>query len=136
MKYFQITENRNLPDIDQYAPFKAVIVSEEPVDPARQNEISGWLIESGMKYAMVCGEDCQSWADSIRQANLEKVSIDNMQPEEFVMITRHQHERLRQVFWHAKKHARHTHVELNNTLVIHLGSQDRSLEYISIFDKA
>ena len=52
------------------------------------------------------------------------------------MITPHHGERLRGVFWHAKKFARHTHVDLQHLLVIHLGEQNRSTEYVSIFDKA
>ena len=85
---------------------------------------------------MVCGADCQAWVDAIRAANLRLVDIDDLAPEQWVMITPHHGERLRGVFWHAKKFARHTHVDLQHLLVIHLGEQNRSTEYVSIFDKA
>ena len=136
MKYFQINEQSDLPNIDQYAPFKAVLAIEETVNEARQTEIAKWLVEAGGKYLMVCGENCKSWETPIRQANLNKVDIKHMRPEDFVMITTHEHEKLRQVFWHAQKQAYHSHVKFDNILTIHLGSKNRSVEYFSVFDKA
>jgi hypothetical protein len=136
MEYFQLTENNGLPGIGQFAPFRAVLANEDGVSLSRQLEISAWLVDSGCRYAMICGSECQSWEDSIRQANLGRVHLDEMRPEEFVMILQHQRERLRQVFWHAKKHARHTHVKIQNTLVIHVGGQNRSVEYHAMYDKA
>jgi len=136
MEYIQLTEQNDLPGIGHLAPFKVVLAIEDTVSDSRQSEISSWLVETGGKYVMICGKDCESWEQSIRQANLEQVDIDNMRPEEFVMITTHAHERLRNVLWHAKKHARHSHVKFNNTLTIHIGSQNRSVEYLSMFEKA
>ena len=136
MEYIQLTEQNDLPGIGQLAPFKVVLAIEDTVSDSRQSEISSWLVEMGGKYVMICGKDCESWEQSIRQANLDRVDIENMRPEEFVMITTHAHERLRNVFWHAKKHARHSHVKFNNILTIHIGSRNRSVEYLSMFEKA
>lgn len=136
MEYFQLTENSELPGIAQFAPFKAVIAIEKPVSRARQIKISSWLVQAGGKYIMVCGENCDSWEQTIRQSNLEQVDLDNMKPEQFVMITVHRHERLRNVFWHAKKHAHHSHVKFDYMLTIHIGNQNRSVEYQSMFSKA
>ena len=136
MKYFQINEQSDLPDIDQYVPFKAVLAIEETVSEARQTEIANWLVDMGGKYVMVCGENCKSWESPIRQANLDKVELEHMRPEDFVMITIHENEKLRHVFWHAQKQAYHSHVKFDNILAIHLGSKNRSVEYFSIFDKA
>ena len=136
MEYFQLTEQNDLPGIGHLAPFKVVLAIEDTVDRSRQNEVSNWLVEMGGKYVMICGSHCKSWEESIRQANLDQVDIENMGPQEFVMITTHEHERLRNVFWHAKKHARHTHVKFNNILTIHIGSQNRSVEYLAMFEKA
>ena len=136
MEYFQLTEHSDLPGIGQFAPFKVVLAIGDSVSRSRQNEISNWLVEMGGKYVMICGSDCKSWEQSIRQANLGQVDIEDMGPREFVMITTHEHERLRNVFWHAKKHARHTHIKLNNMLAIHIGNRNRSVEYLSMFEKA
>jgi hypothetical protein len=136
MAYFQLTEHKDLPGIEYFAPFKVVLAVEDTIDRARQNEISNWLVEMGGKYVMICGSHCKSWEQSIRQANLDQADIENMGPQEFVMITTHEHERLRNVFWHAKKHARHTHDKSNTILAIHIGSQNRSVEYLAMFEKA
>jgi hypothetical protein len=136
IEYIQLTEHSDLPGIGHFAPFKVVLAIEDTVSSDRQQEISRWLVEMGGKYVMVCGSGCASWEEIIRQANLEQVDIEHMKPEEFVMITTHQHERLRTVFWHAKKHAHHSHVKFNNTLAIHIGSQNRSVEYLAMFRKA
>ena len=136
MNYIQVTSTGELPGIEKFAPFKAVLAVEDDPDTVRRASICDWLVQSGALYIMVQAPDCDAWRDAIRKANTDLVSIDDMTEKEFVMITMHPRERLRNVFWHAKKHARHTHVELNNLLVIHLGEQNRSMEYISLFDKA
>ena len=135
MEYFQLTENSDLPDIERFAPFKVVLAIENPTSRDRQLEISNWLVRTGGKYVMICGEDSESWEQTIRQSNLDQVDLDHMQPEEFVMITVHRHERLRNVFWHAKKHARHSHVKFDHILTIHIGNRNRSVEYQSMFGK-
>jgi hypothetical protein len=136
MQYFQIDENGDLPTIGHFAPFKAVVAIEAEVSDARRAEVCRWLVGAGVRYVMLCGVDCETWSSPIRQANLDQVDLQDMQPEQFVMITIHGREKLRGVFWHAKKHAHHTHVEIDNILTIHIGSQNRSLEYSTIFDKA
>ncbi len=136
MEYFQLSEHNDLPDIGHFAPFKVVLAIEDTVSSARQHEVSNWLIKMGGKYVMICGSNCASWEESIRQANLDQVDIEHMKPQEFVMITTHQHERLRNVFWHAKKHARHSHVKFSDILTIHIGNQNRSVEYLAMLSKA
>jgi len=136
MEYIQLTENSLLPEIGHLAPFKTILAIEDRVSPERQKQVSDWLVGAGGLCIMVCGTDCQSWQDSLRQANLDQVDIEVMKPEEFVMITTHEHERLRNTFWHAKKVARHTHVDIRNILTVHIAAQNRSVEYHSIFDKA
>ena len=56
-------------------------------------------------------------------------------PEQFVMITTHPHERLRGVFRQARKYARHTHVEIENILTIHVARRNREVEYHNLFNK-
>jgi hypothetical protein len=136
MEYFQLIEGGTLPSVEHFAPFKAVLAIEDPISPARQQEVSDWLVEMGCKYVMVCGNDGDSWQETIRRANLEQVSLDDMQPADFVMITPHPHEKLRNVFWHASKVARHSHVKMENILTFHFAEKNRSVEYHAIFDKA
>jgi len=133
MEYIQLREHGDLPEITHRAPFKAVLAVEDTVSRERQREISDWLVAMGGKYLMICGKDCESWQDAIRRANLEQVPIDDMQPQQFVMITMHAHEKLRGVFRYAKKHAKHTHVKLDNLLTVHVANRNREVEYHNLF---
>jgi len=135
MEYIQLREYGELPEIDNRAPFKAVLAVEDTVSDERRREIADWLVAMGGLYMMICGRDCAGWQDSIRRANLARVAIDDMQPQQFVMITMHVHEKLRAVFRYAKSHARHTHVKIDNLLTIHVANRNREVEYRNLFAK-
>ena len=135
MEYIQLGENSILPQIDNLAPFKAVLAIEDPVSRERQRQVSEWLVEMGGMYVMICGSDCESWQQSIRKANLERIPLEQIRPEQFVMLTVHMHEPLRSVFRHAKKYARHTDVELHNIVTVHISQQNREVDYHSQFNK-
>ena len=135
MKYIQLNEHGELPRIGDLAPFKVVLAVEDPVSPQRQRSVSEWLVDMGGVYVMICGSDCDSWQESIRRANLERFPLESMQPEEFVMLTIHPHERLRAIFRYAKKFARHTHVETDNLVTVHLSCHNREVEYQNLFAK-
>ncbi|HKJ53015.1 MAG TPA: hypothetical protein VKB27_16090 [Gammaproteobacteria bacterium] len=135
MEYIQLGEQGELPGIDGLAPFKAVLAIEDIVSRERRHQVSRWLVEMGGIYVMICGSDCDAWQDSIRKANLEQVPLKEMQPQQFVMITTHLHERLRSVFHHARKFARHTHVEADNILTVHVANRNREVEYHNLFNK-
>lgn len=135
MEYIQVREYGDLPGIIRGAPFKAVLAIEDQVSRERQREISDWLVAKGCLYAMVCGQDCESWQDSIRQANLDRVPIEDMQPQQFVMITMHIYEKLRVVYRFAKKHAHHTHVKIDHMLTIHVSNRNREVEYHNLFNR-
>ena len=135
MEYIRLGEQGALPPIGNLAPFKAVLAIEDPVSGDRQRQVSEWLVEMGGMYVMICGANCDSWRDSIRRANLEQVPLEEIRPEQFVMITIHAHERLRSVFRHAKKYARHTDVDLHNIVTVHVSRQDREVDYHNQFNK-
>ncbi len=135
MKYICLGNTGELPDLSQYSPFKVLLSVDQPVSAIRQQEISDWLVAMGAMHVTVRGENCTEWKDAIRQANLDSVSLDDMQPEQFVMITIHPYENLRSIFKQISKHARHTHVELNFTVIVHLSSHSSETEYQSIFSR-
>ena len=135
MEYIQIGENGGLPQISNLAPFKAVLAIEDTVSRERRQQVSDWLVGMGCMYVMICGSDCESWQQSIRDANLERIPLERIRPEQFVMITVHLHERLRSVFRHAKKYARHTEVELRSIVTVHVSRQNREVDYHNQFNK-
>ena len=141
MKYYQINENSSLPVLDQFAPFKVVLALEIDCSETRKLSIAEWLVSSGCRYVMVCGEDHESWKAVIRKVNLAffdigQHNIENLQSSDFIMVTPHVHEKLRSVFWHAKKVARHPDVKMEQVVTIHIANQNRSVEYLAMYEKA
>ena len=47
MLYLRINEQGELPALEHLHPFKCLVVISEVVSPARQEEISYWLVKSG-----------------------------------------------------------------------------------------
>ena len=136
MRYINIHRLTELPDISSLAPFKAVITIDEPVTQERQEEISAWLVNMGCRYVMTRGENCNSWSQSVRKANLEVFDLDTMSAQDFVMTTGHRYESLKAIFWYAKKYAKHPEITFKECVVLHLASGERSNEYRSIFHRA
>ena len=134
MKYIQLTINSEPPDISGCAPFKAILVIENQVSEQQKEQICEWLVNMGGLYIIICSSETQSWKNSIRQANLSQLDIKAMSPDNFVMISEHKDEQIRYVFWHAKKHAKHTHVNLINTVVVHVSDVNRGIAFSSIFN--
>ena len=91
----QFRSSTELPDVSHHSPFKAVICIEDAPSAERRSEICEWLVAMGCRYVVACGEDCDSWRDSVRQANLAIHDIDTMDDRDFVMATTHPHESLR-----------------------------------------
>lgn len=136
MRYINIQRLTELPDISSLAPFKAVISTEAPTDRQRQKEISTWLVRMGCRYVISRGENCESWCQSVRQANLAAFDIDNMHARDFVMTTVHRRESLKAVFWFAKKAAKHPEVDLVRCVVLHVANGNRMAEYQAVYQRA
>ena len=125
-----------MPEVSDLKPFKAIVVIEDR--PARQwqNQASRWLVDSGCLYMMAWGEDCNSWDDSVDWAHLEKFDYGDSPDNEFVMTTWHEDGTLLEVFEFAKVDACHPTVALDNTLVLHIGSDDKQAKFKELFDQA
>ena len=133
MKYLRIHRLTELPDLSGLAPFKAVLSIEEPVSNERQQEICAWLVGMGCRYVMVHGQMCRSWCDAVRRANLTAFDIHGMTAGDFVMVVDHQSESLKAVFWYARKFATHPEYNLKECVIVHIGADDRSSEYESLY---
>lgn len=136
LKYLRITNEGTLPDINRLKPFKSVVVVETNISSDRQAEISRWLVGSGCLYMMAWGRECSSWDDSVDFANLEEFSYGEIPDDAFVMTTWHESEPLEEVFWFAKNSAFHPSIELDNTLILHLGENDKGEEFKKQFKNA
>jgi len=135
-RYFRISEQLPLPSVEAFRPYRAVIVLDGPYSNKWQSEVSRWLVDSGCLYMMAWGQNCSSWDDSVDCAQIEKFLPDEAPDEEFVMTTWHDDETLESVFWFAQFCAHHGDVELKNTLVVHVGLDDREAEFAALFQQS
>jgi len=136
LQYMHMRDGTDLPDVSASAPFKALIVADRPVTTHRRTEICTWLVEMGCRYVVTYGESCESWSDSVRQANLEAFNLETMNARDFVMTTSHATEPIRWVLWYAKKMARHPENIFKDLVVIHFADENRSGEFEVMYRRA
>ena len=136
MEYLQLQNNDLLPNINNMRPFKCVLVSEAPVSQEWQTKVSEWLVNSGCLYMLAWGNNCSSWDDSVDVANLEKFEYQEIPAESFVMTTWHENESLSEVFEFCKKSAMHEVENLENTLLLHISTENKFEVLISEYESA
>lgn len=135
-RYLSLCPGGPIPGLDDFSPFKAVLIIEADVESEWQSAVSRWLADSGCRYMMAWGAACSSWDDSVDEANLEQFDHGEIPEDEFIMTTWHDDESLEDVLRFAKTVARHPAVELHNTLFLHVGADDREDEIIALFAAA
>jgi hypothetical protein len=133
VEYLRILEGEPLPDVREYAPFRAVVVIDAAFSQAWQAEVSAWLVESGCLYMMAWGSDCSSWDESVDYANRDQFDDGEIPDEHFVMTTWHDGQTLDDVFWQAQFASTHGTILLGQTLIIHIAPSDRSDEMFARF---
>jgi hypothetical protein len=133
LRYLQSVPSYILPDLSFSHTFKAVVISEAILTTTRQAEISEWLVLSGCLYMMAWGEECRAWQDAVNLANLKAYEFAQIPDDQLVITTSHPDEQLQNVFWFCKHTAMHPCHDLDNTVLLHLGEQNRETEYTDEF---
>lgn len=100
--YIHISNDAPLPDIQEYKPFKAVVIIEELVAGYYELRVSRWLVDQGCLCMHAWGLKCTEWDDSVDHANLEKFYYKDIPDEARVMTTWHENQTLKEVFRFAK----------------------------------
>lgn len=106
--YIQINPNIKLPIIDEFNPFKAILVIDQEYSDKWQVAVSEWLVTSRCKYMFACGLSCSSWHDD---------------------------EPLTEVFEFAKI-VRHENYELSKTFIIHISNSSNKKSPIAEYEHA
>ena len=138
LKYLQINDKDNLPELIDFNPFTAVVLVEEEVTVDWQAKVSEWLVASGCLYMMAWGKECSSWDDSVDWANIEKFDFSDIPDEFFVMTTWHENESVEEVFWFAKNCTYHDYLdtENHNALILHISSENKEKELVYLYENA
>jgi hypothetical protein len=82
------------------------------------------------------GRECESWHDSVDEANLERFDYEDFPEEELVMTTWHEDEDLEEVFWFSKNCAKHPVLTLRETLIIHVSEVEKRNELEGLYANA
>lgn len=133
--YVRISEQEDLPTIDEGRPFRAVVILDDEYGAEWQDKVSHWLVHSGCLYMMAWGPECSSWDDSVDYAQREKYP-DGARDRQFVMTTWHADETLESVFWFCQFCAFDPYDMISNTLIVHVGRLDRRDELLELFERA
>ena len=136
IRYLHLTPDSGLPPLEDLQHFKTILVVEAEVAEMMMWETSRLLVESGCKYALAWGTDCESWHDAIEDAYLESTNYEDVPEEQRVMTTWHEDEELSEVFWFAAHRAVHPAHELRDTLILHIAEAPRREEIEADFRAA
>lgn len=134
-QYIHLFPGCDLPVLP-HRPTRALLVLDLLVDPEWQDLVSRWLIGTGCLYVLAWGEGCSSWDDSVDIANLEDFDYGDI-PQKFdVLTTWHADEPLAECMYFAKTWATHFLVEIERTVIVHIGVQARESELLAAYAEA
>lgn len=136
VKYLHLLPDAALPELGELHRFKVVVVIESEVSQMWQWDVSRWLVSSGCRYMLAWGKDCSSWDDTVDEANLERFDYGDIPDEEAVITTWHEDEDLEEVFWFAKRRAKHPVLDLNDTVLIHICDVEKRGELEELYAHA
>ncbi len=136
MKYYQLHQESKLPDIKKLNPFKAIVIIEKQVTTEWQTLVSKWLVNSGCLYMMAWGLKCSLWDDSVDYANIDAYNNKEIPSNKLVITTWHENEALEEVFWYSKNNAVHSEVDILNTIIIHISSENKNEVYTNAYNRA
>jgi hypothetical protein len=136
VKYIRLQPGDIFPAIDDLPPFKAVVVIDDEVPQIWQWDVSRWLVQSGCRYMMAWGQECESWDDSVDEANLEAFDYGDIPEDRVVMTTWHENEELSDVFWFSRHRAHHPIHDLRTTVILHISKEDRKVDLEGLYEQA
>ncbi len=117
-------------------PSRVLVILDQPVGFDWQQQVSRWLIEMGCLYMLAWGPGCSSWDDSVDDANREAFGNDDIPEERDAMTTWHENDSLEECMWFAKYCAMHSVVELERTMILHIGPAPRERELLQAYANA
>lgn len=115
-------------------PRRVMVLIEEEVEPAWQEAVSRWIVESGCLSMMAWGQECSAWDDSVDYANLEQFNYGEIPDEEFVMTSWHEDEPLNEVFFFARMCAFHPTIDLPLLTILDIRKEARETAILSLHE--
>ena len=126
----------SLPPALQNQPTRTLVVLDQLVDPEWQHSVSRWLLQTGCLYMLAWGAGCSSWDDSVDLANLEIFDYGEIPEGSDALTTWHADEPLAECLWFVKNSAVHPTVELERTVIVHIGQVARQGTLLAAYAEA
>jgi hypothetical protein len=136
LTYLHLRPHEDLPPLDAFPPFLAVLVVDEACDEMWRWEVCRLLARSNCRYLLAWGEGCVDWEESADDAWLEAVDYEDVPPEQLLITTSHEDEELEEVFWFARHKARHPALQLGQAVIVHIGQRGRKQELEALYAQA
>ena len=134
-QYVHILPGDNMPDVAT-KPSRVLVVLDQLVCRDWQGVVSAWLIKIGCLYMLAWGPGCSGWDDSVDFANSEAFDHGEIPEGSDAMTTWHDNDTLEEYMWFAKNCAMHSLIELERTLILHIGSSSRESEILEAYAEA
>ena len=77
IRYLHLAPENDLPALEGLTAFKAIVMVEAEVPEMTRWDVSRWLVESGCRYALAWGDQCDAWRESIDDASLEATDYED-----------------------------------------------------------
>ncbi|MDT9600231.1 DUF7684 family protein [Sphingosinicella rhizophila] len=132
LTYLHLSPDQHPPEL-RCGAFRALIISEVEVAQEWRNRIAHWLLKSGCLYLVAWGVECENWHDTVDWTNLEEFDFGDIPDDRFVMTTWHAGEPLSEAMWFAGQNAFHPHIELGDTVIVHVATEAKEVEIVAAY---
>ena len=136
LTYLHLRPDEDLPPLDAFPPFLAVLVVDEACEEMWRWEVCRRLARSSCRYLLAWGAGCEDWAESGEDAWLEAADYEDVPPEQLLIVTSHEDEELEEVFWFAKYRAAHRALALDRVVIVHIAGEAREQELREAYEAA
>jgi hypothetical protein len=133
--YLHLEPEQPLPKLAS-GPFVTVIVSDENVSDAWQNQTCEWLVAAGTLYVVTWCVDCEGWHDKVDWAVLAKFAYGEIPDDSFVMTTWHDNEPLSEAFWYAGNCAILPDVDVPKMVVLHISGKPKKEALLTLYHES
>lgn len=134
--YLHVRPGGPLPTWRPRAPFRCMLVAKTETTPDWHATVCGWLFASGCRYLVTWGADCERWHDAMDAVNIAAFPDGEIPGDQFVMTTWHAAQPLAEAFWFTHALADHPHLNLRETLLLHIAPVAAEADMLSAFADA
>ena len=129
LRYLRYSEEDEFELIKDMRPFKTLLILDKGTEGSWRVSVIEGLIISGCVHIISYGEDSEKWDKCVDFANLELSYFQDVLEEDCISTSFHQAKNLHDFFQLSKFASYHPTINPRNTLILHVGDEDREEEF-------